>query len=287
MGTNAPSAVAKALATTTWPGGLCLNFVRTMYGVAADSNDTNGDGVIDGIGAAQEWDSIPEEHRYHTSNPADVPVGAPAWMHSPTTAGKKYGHVAIGLGGGQMRTTAAGSTVKTVSIASWAAKGYALKGWSDWINDVPIDDIEHPLIPHALGSRTLMVRSMGTDVADLQRRMNALPTELAPLVADGDYYTKTAGRVAEFETQHGLAAKGVFDAGAYAALLEAEKPPVIPAPEPTPDPQPVPEPDPVPIPEPEPTPAPPDVAPEPAANPAAFVIGAIVTLVALIGAFFF
>lgn len=273
MSADAQAAVANALATSTWPGGLCLNFVRSAYGVAADGNDSNSDGVIDGIGAAQEWDSIPDAHRYSTDNPADVPYGAPVWMYSPTTAGKKYGHVAIGLGGGQMRTTAAGSTVKTVSIAAWAAKGYTVKGWSDWINDVPIDGIVSKQARHTLGSRVLMVRAMGTDVGELQRRLSALPTALPLLKDDNDYYTKTAGRVAEFEGQWGLPATGVFDAEAYAMLLEAEKPPVIPDPEPEPKPVPDPIPDPVPdpipdpIPEPDPTPAP---TPEPVPAPSTF-----------------
>ena len=235
MGTSGPAAVAKALATTTWPAGLCLNFVQHMYGVGTDSNDSNGDGVTDGIGAAQEWNSIPEAHRFHTTDPMAIPRGAVGFSYSPTPNGKIYGHTWIGLGGGQMRTTSGAGKVTTESIARWVSLGYTLKGWSDWISDTQIDGIavaKDAAYDGALGSRVLRVRAQGSDVLDLQNRLNALPTALPLLSADGDYYTASAARVSEFQGQHGLGVDGVFGGASYTALLEAEKPPVVVVPEP-------------------------------------------------------
>ncbi|MCK9597820.1 MAG: peptidoglycan-binding protein [Sphaerochaeta sp.] len=139
---------------------------------------------------------------------------------------------------------------------------YNYKGGWEWILRPPADP------PLVLGERVLKVGDHGEDVGDLQRRFNALPSDLPRLDDDDDYGPLTAGRTAEFQTQAGLPGTGVFDAATFAALLVAETPIVIPDPVPEPEPIPELEPEPVPDPTPEPTPEPePEPVPEPEPEP--------------------
>lgn len=58
-------------------------------------------------------------------------------------------------------------------------------------------------------SRILKLGTQGTDVADLQRRLNCTsPTRLPRLVDDGDYGSRTMARVMEFQFQNGLTTDG-------------------------------------------------------------------------------
>ncbi len=69
-------------------------------------------------------------------------------------------------------------------------------------------------------ARVLNNGSRGTDVADVQKALNQLPSGLAQLVPDGIYGNKTASRVKEFQGQNRLSKDGIFGPLSFAMLLK-------------------------------------------------------------------
>jgi len=113
------AAVAAALAVTTGYGGLCLKFTRTVYGIGPKY-----------ASAIDAWHGA--THKHPTSSTKDIPKGAPIYF---APHGSPYGHIAIYLGDGKMRTTnSATGRVSTNSVSSWVAYGYDLLGWSEDLN---------------------------------------------------------------------------------------------------------------------------------------------------------
>lgn len=67
--------------------------------------------------------------------------------------------------------------------------------------------------------QTLTIGSNGQDVILLQTRLNALPSELPPLLVDGDFGPVTLERVNEFQTNSNIAVTGIVDDETWAKLL--------------------------------------------------------------------
>jgi hypothetical protein len=126
-------AVAKSLSITTGYNNLCLMFVRVCYGIAAKYES-----------AKEAWSKATKRHATPTT--AGIPVGAPIFFSHPKS---KYGHVAIYLGGGLMRTTnsAVGHPV-TQRVDLWTSSyGYTLLGWLGDLNGITITGL---VVPAAL-----------------------------------------------------------------------------------------------------------------------------------------
>lgn len=139
---NTPQqAVAKANSITRGYGGLCLQFVRTCFAIPAK------------YGSAREaWNRATTRHA--GADLSRCPVGAPLFLDS---AKSKYGHVAIYMGNGQMRTTnSATNRVSTVSIASWLKAGYWVLGWTQDLNGHSIPGLDPLPIPAAPQPRPVL-----------------------------------------------------------------------------------------------------------------------------------
>jgi hypothetical protein len=111
---TAAQAVSRAYSWTSYPVGMCLNFVWKClnYPVASGLYDANA-----------AWAAATMK-RYTTSPPA----GAPVYF-----AGGAHGHVAISLGGGKIRSTdwpekgRVGNTTISYLATRW---GQRYRGWS-------------------------------------------------------------------------------------------------------------------------------------------------------------
>ena len=125
MGINTPQqAIAKANTITTGYGGYCLKFVQDCYNAKAVEPS-----------AIAAWNN--SRHRHPTTSLAGIPVGAPIYF----SGGGPYGHVAIYLGNGMMRTTnSTDNRIHTDPVSLWTGSyGYTLLGWTE--------DIENQTIP--------------------------------------------------------------------------------------------------------------------------------------------
>lgn len=92
---DADTAVRNALASTTNTPGSCQRWTREQYG-AASAGDVDRDGDAD---AVDGWLSEPSKYRHTDRHP---PRGAPVAFHGGSHG---YGHRAISLGNGQVRST--------------------------------------------------------------------------------------------------------------------------------------------------------------------------------------
>lgn len=120
-------ALAWARARDRWASGMCLQFVRSCFGVPAVHPD-----------ASTAWAAT--QHR-HTSTP---PAGVPVWW----TGGRRgFGHVAISAGGGRIVSTdvpSSGRVGTTTIRALTSAWGHTYRGWSEDINGYRVADFTQP-----------------------------------------------------------------------------------------------------------------------------------------------
>lgn len=133
---NTPSqAIIKANSIKVGYSGMCLAFVQDCYNAKAVEPS-----------ALQCWNN--SRHKHVLTNLGQlgtVPAGAPLFM----TDGNPYGHVALYLGGGLMRTTnSATGRIHTDPVSLWVnSYGYRLQGWTE--------DIEGQLIPGLVDNPTI------------------------------------------------------------------------------------------------------------------------------------
>jgi len=121
MARTPAQALATANSITKGYGGLCLQFVRTCYGIGAKYPS-----------AISAWNNAKVKHR--TSSTSGIPLGAPIYF-----SGSKYGHIAVYAGNGYMRTTnSATNRIHTMTVASWVRMGYKFLGWSEDLNGVRV-----------------------------------------------------------------------------------------------------------------------------------------------------
>jgi len=133
--------VSRALAARTNVPGTCYMWTRTMAG-SPSVGDVDRDGDAD---AVDGWKAAKHRHPGHRTPPAGVPV---FW-----SGGRNgYGHAAISLGDGKIRSTDAGGSGKIATVdLRWVEREWGLTylGWSDDLNGVviPADEPERPAAP--------------------------------------------------------------------------------------------------------------------------------------------
>lgn len=125
------TAARRAAASETNRPGTCQLWTRTQYG-APSAGDQDRDGDAD---AVDGWKSEPAKYRHVDRHP---PRGVPvAW-----SGGRNgYGHRAISLGGGLIRSTDAGGTGKVATVQlGWVERTWGLHylGWSESISGIKI-----------------------------------------------------------------------------------------------------------------------------------------------------
>jgi CW_7 repeat len=129
--TSASMAAVKAEASERNNPGMCQAWTRGMYN-APSVGDVDKDGDAD---AVDGWKKEPEWARHSDRNP---PRGAPVAFSGGS---KGFGHRAISIGNGYIRSTDAPQTgrVGTVTIG-WIEKNWNMKylGWSSTISGLQI-----------------------------------------------------------------------------------------------------------------------------------------------------
>ncbi|MEE8725140.1 MAG: NlpC/P60 family protein [Bifidobacterium crudilactis] len=120
-------AIAKSQTITKGYAGMCLAFVKDCYNAQAVHPS-----------AISAWNT--STHKHATTDLSGIPRGAPIFF---APHGSPYGHVAIYLGDGTMRTTNSSTgLIHTDPVSIWTHQyGYTLLGWTD--------DIEGQLIPES------------------------------------------------------------------------------------------------------------------------------------------
>jgi len=140
---TAAQALAWAKTQKSGYSGMCLQFVRTAFGVPAKY-----------VSAIAAWNNAKAKHA--TTNVAEIPVGAPIFF-----GGSTYGHVAIYAGNGLMVTTNSGlGRPTTQAVALWQGWGYKLLGWSEDINGVKVISKPTPK-PVAAGAKLVVDGYLG------------------------------------------------------------------------------------------------------------------------------
>lgn len=213
--------VAKARAITRGYGGLCLQFTRICANIAGLHGS-----------AKQAWAAAQHTHTGYT----DAPAGAFLFMSHPRS---KYGHVAVYLGDGTMRTTNSETNrIHTDPVPKWVGWGYKVEGWSEDLNGVHVPGLK-PVVRGGGGAGSgggtgaagttassattsggvaLGRGSTGAAVGRLQRALNKVFPAYSRLTVDNSYGPLTAGVVAEFQRRAGLPVTGNVDAATHQSL---------------------------------------------------------------------
>ena len=196
MANSPTTAIAKSKKIVKGFSGLCLQFVRTCYGIPAKYPS-----------AASAWANAKKRHK--TSSLSDVPVGAPVFFSAATP----YGHVAIYLGGGKFRTNySAKGTVITASLSDPVFAGMKMLGWTEDLNGVTIK--------FEKSGNTNGVLDTPAKVGAWQKSMNKVFPSYSDFAVDNSYddYSKKVTR--EFQRRVGLKQTGNVD---FATAREMRK----------------------------------------------------------------
>ena len=123
---TAEQTASNAEASTTNDPGMCLQWSRTRADIASLFPD-----------AATAWKHALDRHKGDREPPRGAMVYWLGGSHG-------YGHIAVSVGGGMVRSTDAGGTghVATVGV-SWPTDHWGLPyaGWADNVNDVRIPGV--------------------------------------------------------------------------------------------------------------------------------------------------
>lgn len=127
---NREQAAKRAEANTTNLPGLCQKWTRQLFGAPA-VGDVDGDGDSD---AVDGWKSEPERFRHFGDRnpPRGVPV---AWAGGS----RGFGHRAISLGAGAVRSIDINGRVGTVNLG-WFERNWGMRylGWSETMSGLYI-----------------------------------------------------------------------------------------------------------------------------------------------------
>ncbi|NUR07699.1 MAG: hypothetical protein HOQ45_11910 [Nocardioidaceae bacterium] len=127
---NREEAVKRALASTDNEPGGCYKWTRTQFGSPA-VGDYDGDHDAD---AVDGWKATRRKHPGDRNPPRGVPV---FW----SGGSNGYGHAAVSLGGGKIRSTDAGGRGKVATVdLAWPERAWGLTylGWSDDLAGVTV-----------------------------------------------------------------------------------------------------------------------------------------------------
>lgn len=188
MTNTAAAAVRVANSISTGYGGLCLRFVRICYDIPAKY-----------ASARSAWDNAKKKHK--GSSLAGVPVGVPLFLDSRAS---RYGHVAVYLGNGYMRTTNSSTgRIHTQAVSAWVAAGWTVLGWTEDLNGVAIPGIA------VTSSETYQPRTLPT----LRRGASGSWVKMWQAVigakVDGDFGPDTLAKTKAWQNNHGLKGDGV------------------------------------------------------------------------------
>lgn len=126
MAHDAERTAANAEATHTNAPGYCLQWSRERAAIAALYPD-----------AATAWRNAKRRH-HGATNP---PRGAMVYW---TGGSKGYGHIAVSVGGGRVRSTDAGGAGKVATVdIGWPGRAWGMPyaGWADNVNGVTIPNV--------------------------------------------------------------------------------------------------------------------------------------------------
>lgn len=119
--------IKDALATNTNNPGMCLQQVQTWYKIPASQPH-----------ASAAWRAT----RLHRAHDRRAPRGAPVWW----TGGRHgFGHIAMSLGNGTIRSTDAGGSGRVATVAlEWVERRWGLtyEGWSADLEGVVIPELK-------------------------------------------------------------------------------------------------------------------------------------------------
>ena len=144
---DAEATAQNAEASTTNSPGYCLQWSRERAAIAAAYPD-----------AATAWRNTNDRHPGNR-NP---PRGAMAYW---TGGSSGYGHIAVSLGGGRVRSTDAGGRGKVATVdLSWPEQAWGLPyaGWA-W-------DVNETTIPHTEGGDDMPLTD--DDIEKIAKRVN-------------------------------------------------------------------------------------------------------------------
>ena len=163
---------------------LCLQFVRSCYGVAAKWPN-----------AKQGWENA--KQRTSTSNAASIPRGVPVWFKTKTV----NWHVAISAGNGYCYSTDVGGSGKVGYIginALCKAWGITLLGWSADVNGVTVYKAPTvPAFPQGLGPGKNKPSAI-----PLQRQLKKAGFMPNSVVENANYGPATQAAVAKFHNRN-------------------------------------------------------------------------------------
>lgn len=118
-----PVVVQRALAAVSNVPGTCYLWTRTMAG-SPSVGDVDRDGDAD---AVDGWKATKHRHPGDRNPPAGVPVFWSGGTHG-------YGHAAVSLGGGKIRSTDAGGPGRIATVdLGWVERTWGLTylGWTE------------------------------------------------------------------------------------------------------------------------------------------------------------
>lgn len=145
---DAEATAATAEGQSTNAPGMCLQWSRQCAAIAALYPD-----------AATAWRYA---HHRHKGN-RDVPRGAMAYW---VGGSKGYGHIAVGVGNGKVRSTDAGGAgkVRTIDVG-WVETHWGMPyvGWADNVNDVIIPGVGEEMNDADWQRMEALIKSVWTD----------------------------------------------------------------------------------------------------------------------------
>lgn len=198
-------AIAKANTIHVGYGGMCLQFVRICFNAPSRY-----------ASAISAWNNSPYKHR--TTSTTGIPVGAPIYF-----SGSKYGHIAIYLGNGMMRTTH-GSTnrIGNDRVSAWAGYGFRLLGWTEDINGYRIPGLGSAPKPPAPAAKTRKPRLLPTTVRGHRNAFVGFIQSRLDIKVDNVFGAGTEAAVKAFQRSRKLTADGKVGPRTWIAMLSDE-----------------------------------------------------------------
>lgn len=219
-------AIAKAKATTQFTPGMCAYFTGKCYGQQSTGYSS----------AATQWAAIPDQYKHPgDQNP---PPGAVCYYLGGSHG---YGHAAISVGGGKIRSTDMNAngyyhegTVNTVDINAPSHWGYGQHyvGWAHpYFHGTLLATVPTPSTPtlpvvslgHLVGAAQTDAPGKGTPKrfpADTVRVEQALASEglLPKALVDGSFGTSTVLAYKAWQRKAGVEATGTPDLNSLTKL---------------------------------------------------------------------